>query len=195
MININLVPPKIKDKIKKAKKTANIFGIALVVVIFISVLSVLARAADYMVLKPALVDANKQLEKSQDELKTFLSLQNQAATINDRISIANTIEEKRARWSQITQDLINSVPQNIQFVSLQADAEKSPNFVLQGNANSEREIITFKNKLETSNFFKNIAFKSSSTSNLSTETEKSITFSLEFDLSKLFYNPNQKENQ
>lgn len=197
MINLNLVPVEIKDKIKEAKKTASIFGIALVIVIFLSVASALVRAANFMVLKPALTGVNDQVTKSQNELKTFLNLQNQAATINDRIGVAAKIEEKRARWSQITQDLINSVPQNIQFISLQANADKSPNFVLQGNTNSEREVIAFKNKLEKSTFFKNVAFKSSSSSNTgssspsssTTATTKIITFALEFDLSQLFYNP------
>jgi len=201
MISINLVPPEIKDKIKEAKKTASIFGVALVIVIFLAVASALVRAANYMVLEPALTSVNNQVATSQNELKEFLSLQNQAATINDRMSIASKIEEKKARWSQITQDLINSVPQNIQFVSLTANAEKSPNFVLQGKTNSEREVIAFKDKLEKATFFKNVAFKSSTTTNPSdnpsttAETQKIISFALEFDLSKLFYDPNQKENK
>lgn len=202
MININLVPPEIKDKIKASKKTASMFGVAFVIVIFLAVAGALIRAANYMVLEPALKEVNNQVAQSQNELKSFLDLQNQASTINDRIAVANKIEEKRARWSQITQDLINSVPQNVQFVSLTANTDKSPNFTLQGKTNSEREVIAFKNKLEKSTFFKNVVFKNSSTSDTGSsnpsatpaDTQKLITFTLEFDLSKLFYDPNQKEN-
>lgn len=200
MININLVPPEVKNKITAAKKTASHFGIAIVVVIFIGVASALVKAADYMVLEPALTQVKTEVNQSQNELKDYLNLQNQAAAINDRMNIATKINEKRAHWSEITQDLINSVPQNIQFVSVTANAEKTPNFVLQGKAASERDIIAFKDKLDASSFFNNVYFKSSTSSlpsaSVSGTTEtKSILFSLEFDLAKLYYDQNQKENK
>lgn len=194
MININLVPASIKDKIKEARKTADTFSFALVILIIFTVASVLVKAADQMVLRPSLDEVKAQITKSNAELTKYTDLADQAKKINDRVNIAAKIEERKAQWSQITQDLINSVPQTIQFVSLTADATKSPNFVLQGETTTEQEVVLFKDKLDKSTFFKNVAFKSSTTTNPSTtdkaSTDKTITFSLEFDLSKLFYTPN-----
>lgn len=198
MFSINLVPIEIKDKILAARHAASTLSIAIICVIVFIVMGIIANIANTTVLEPNLIDAKDQLAKSNAQLAQFDTYQKQALTINDRVKVASQIDEKRARWSAIIQDLISSVPQTVQFTSLAASADKSPNFILSATTDSERNIILFKDKLESSAFFKNVAFKSSTSApnsgattgstDTTTTTTKKVSFSLEFDLEQLFNN-------
>lgn len=206
MLNINLVPREIKDKIAQARYSANVFSICLVAVFLVIVLGILAMAANTMVLEPGLATVKEDIGQNANELAAFTKLENKALFLNDRAKVSLEIEQKRPLWSQIVQNLINSVPQEVQFSSLTVDVSKSPNFVVSGYAKNERDIISFKDKLEASEFFKNVAFKSASAENTPVQTtplpataptdgtqpitaaptEKRVSFSLEFDLEKYF---------
>lgn len=174
-VNINLVPTEIKTKIAIAKQSANIFSICLVVVFLLAVLGGLSLAANAMLLTPNLQLAKDETQKNTIALKAFSDLGAKALFINDRAKMANAIEQKRPYWSQILQDLINDVPQSIQFGSLDVNMANSPNFVLEGFAKTERDIINFKDKLDKSIFFKNVAFKSSATELKPVVTPPAIT--------------------
>lgn len=182
MININLLPFSAKTKTLEAKKTANIFSICLVIVLFFFLFCFIAFEIDG-ILKLNLSNTNADITKANSSLKSYDNLQNEALFINDRAKLSTSLEAKRAMWSVILQNLINSVPSDVQFVSLSADTIKSPNFILQGKTTSQREVIKFKDKLDNSDFFKNVNFKSSSVA--SSGDTQTINFSLEFDLERL----------
>jgi len=192
-LNINLVPAEIKSKIAVAKKSANVFSICLVAVFLLAVLGGLSLAANSILLEPNLKLAKEETQKNINALKFFSDLEKKALFINDRAKMAATIEQKRPYWSQVLQNLINNVPQSVQFASLEVNITNSPNFVLEGLTKTERDIINFKDKLEKSDFFKNVAFKSSAVENKpatadqtaeATPAEQRLRFSLEFDLEK-----------
>ena len=182
MININLLPPEIKLKIKKGRQSANIFAICLVVIVVLVVVGVILSSLKSAILQPQFETTKTQIDKANSDLENFNKLEAQALFINDRAKIAKTLEEKRPVWSQILQDMINSVPQDVQFVSLAVDLDKSPNFVLQGNTTSERQVILFKDKLENSKFFKDVTFKSSSKAGEQPGQTNLLNFTLEFNL-------------
>jgi len=204
MININLLPPEIKKKIHQAKKTADVFSICLIVFLVVIVGTFLLTAAKKQYFDPGLETNQQGIQKVMAELANYKQFETQALLLNERAQIATKIEEKRPVWSQIIQDLINSVPTTVQFTSFQAGTDKSPNFVLSGTTTSEREIIKFKEKLDESDFFKNVAFKSSSTTQQTATTPTGttptpeaqpqgpkVTFSLEFDLEQYFAKPKE----
>ena len=66
--------------------------------------------------------------------------------------------------------------------NLTAKSSKTPNFILQGNTTTEREIIKFKEKLEASSFFKDVTFKSSNLTAGEKDTPGKLQFALEFNL-------------
>jgi len=181
MVNINLLPPENKLKVKQAKQSANIFSICLVVVILLGVSSFILKALKNDLLQPELDNTQKQIETQKAQLSSYNDLENKALLINDRGQLASQVGSQKAYWSQILQDLVNDVPTNVQVSSLTADLSKSPNFVLQGVTDSDRDAIKFKDKLESSSFFKDVNFKSSTTSQDQTSSQK-LTFSLEFNL-------------
>lgn len=180
MININLLPPAIKLKIKKYKQSANILSICLVVVIVTLVTGGLLQVYRSGILQAGLENEKSKLETLNNKLKDYNNVQQKAVFINDRAELATSTQKNKPAWSQIIQDLINAVPSNVQVTSLSSDLTKNPNFLLQGLTDSERDAIKFKDKLESSTYFKDVSFKSSSKS--SDEAESKLNFSLEFNL-------------
>ena len=182
MININLLPPESKLKIKQAKQSANVFSICLVVIIVFAVSSFIISEVNKSLLNPELDTLKSQITGENSKTDTYTALEQKALFINERSQLATQINNQKPYWSQIIQELINSVPINVQFVSLTADISKAPNFVLQGNTVSERDAIKFKEKLEASKFFKDVAFKSSTNVPGATGADQKLNFSLEFNL-------------
>lgn len=181
MINLNLLPPEIKQKLKKTKQSASIFGICLVVIIGFVVINFLLFQYKVSFLQAQLDTDKTDIVTANKGLKNYDDLQKKALFLNDRAKVVTTIQSSHAAWSPILQDMINDAPSNVQFVSLIADPVKAPNFVLQGATVSERDAIKFKDKLESSSFFKDIVFKSSTTTKAEGADNK-LTFTLEFNL-------------
>lgn len=182
MININLLPPELKLKRIEAKKNASLISFCIVIVIIFAAIGIVANAIKQTV-KTSLDATHNSLKTNTSQLEENKNLQDLALLINDRWKTTEVINQNRVIWSQALQDLANSVPVDVQFENLSINTEKSPNFILQGNTTTEREIIKFKEKLENSAYFKNVNFKSSSLGQ-SQEEDKKLKFTLEFDLEK-----------
>lgn len=181
MININLLPPELKLKRIAAKRNASLISICLVIVIVFAILGIIARSLESTI-KTNLSATKSDVEKGTGQLDEYKDFQELALIINDRAKTADEIGKNRVLWSQSLQDLANSAPGDVQFENLTANIEKSPNFILQGNTTTEREIIKFKEKLENSVFFKNVTFKSSSLNEAKEGSPQKLKFTLEFDI-------------
>lgn len=182
MVNINLLPPELKLKRINAKRNASLLSVCLVIFLVFAVAGIIARSLETTI-KTNLDAAKSEVEKNNINLDEYKDLQDLALSINDRSQAADEINKNRVFWSQALQELANSAPNDVQFENLTANAEKSPNFILQGNTTTEREIIKFKEKLENSPFFKNVSFKSSSLNQGQNQTEaQKLSFTLEFDI-------------
>jgi len=182
MININLLPPELKLKRIEVKRNASLLSFCIVIVVIFAVIGIVAKALEQTV-KTGLDTARNSIGTNTSELEENKNLQEIALLINDRWKTTEKINKNRVIWSQVLQDLANSVPVDVQFENLSVNIEKSPNFILQGNTTTEREIIKFKEKLENSAYFKNVNFKSSSLGQ-SQEEDGKLRFTLEFDLEK-----------
>lgn len=182
MININLLPPELKLKRIEAKRNASLLSFCIILVIIFAVIGIIANAFEETV-KANLDSTRDGIEINTSQLEENKNLQDLALLINDRWKTTEVINQNRVIWSQTLGELANSVPVDVQLDNLSVNSEKSPNFILQGNTTTEREIIKFKEKLENSGYFKNVNFKSSSLGQ-NQEEDKKLKFTLEFDLEK-----------
>ena len=180
MVNINLLPPELKLKRIAAKRNASLISISLVIVIVFVVAGIISRSLESTIISN-LDSLKSQVERNNVNVDNYKDLKDLALLINDRSKSADEINQKRVLWSQVLQELANNTPEDVQFENITGNTDKSPNFILQGNTTTEREIIKFKEKLENSSMFKNVSFKSSS---LGQENEQNgkISFTLEFEL-------------
>lgn len=181
MININLLPAELKLRRIQAKRNASLIGICIVITLIVVVIGIIGRSLEATI-KERLSLAKTDIEKNTGQLDEFKDLQDLTLLINDRALVTDKINETRVIWSQVVQELANCAPADVQFENLTANAAKAPNFILQGNTTTEREIIKFKEKLENSPFFKNVTFKSSSLEEAKEQTKAQLNFTLEFDL-------------
>ncbi|MFA6493087.1 MAG: PilN domain-containing protein [Patescibacteria group bacterium] len=184
MININLLPPELKYQRIVAKRNASLMTVCIVIIFIAIIIGVISKSLQSTV-ETYLSSTKNNIQKNSESLDRYQDLQNLAVFINDRWQTTQGIEKKHVYWSQVLQELSNSAPSDVQFESLVATTEKTPNFVLQGNTTTEREIIKFKEKLEATSFFKNVSFKSSSLSPDETTPDTKVNklkFTLEFDL-------------
>lgn len=182
MININLLPPEIKLKEKKAKQSASVFGFCLIIVILLGVVTSLLNTYKQNLLQPQLDSYNADITKANSGLTNFNELQNKALLINDRDKLSSTIQNSQSPWSQILMNLSNTVPTDVQIISLSADLTKSPNFSLQATTTNENGTIKFKDKLSNSTSFKDVVFKSSTVTSNTSGTQNIVNFTLEFNL-------------
>ena len=183
MININLLPPELKMQRISAKRNASLIGLCVTLVIIFAILGIIARALE-STFETYLSSAKNNIEKDTSGLEQYQDLQDLALLINDRWQTTQAIGKNRTIWSQVLQDLNNNAPSDVQFENLVIDNDKTPNFVLQGNTTTEREIIKFQDKLKASAYFDNVTFKSSSLSTSDTQKEQRLKFNLEFNLKK-----------
>ena len=185
MININLLPPEIKAKIKQKKQAANVFSICLVIVIIVIVISVLFRSFQETIFKSRLDGLQSEITKANSDLGNYKDLEKETAFLNNRSVLSTQIEKDNPYWSVILPDLISSVPSDVQVTSLTVDLGKTPNFVLAATTVNEREAIKFKEKLENSKYFKDVAFKSATITPGNPADPAAggqLTFNLEFNL-------------
>jgi len=180
MININLLPPELKLRRIEAKRNASLISVCIVLTIIVLAIGIIGRSFEATI-KDNLLVAKTEIEKNTSHLDEYKELQELALLINDRALATDEINETRVIWSQVIQELANCAPADVQFNNLTAKADKSPNFILQGNTTTEREIIKFKEKLENSLVFKNVVFKSSSLKEEPGQPQK-LNFTLEFEI-------------
>lgn len=164
-----------------AKRNASLISVCFVCVIVVLAIGIVGKSLQTTI-EGSLNQTKKGIEEEGKALEQYQELQDIALFINDRWQATTKIDQDRVYWSQVITDLLNCVPIDVQFENLVINSDKAPNFVLQGNAKTERDIIKFKEKLENSIFFQNVAFKSSTLSKEQQEQSDKLNFTLEFDL-------------
>ncbi len=183
MININLLPSELKAKRAADKKNASLISVCFIIVLIVIALGIIAQSFKETIASN-LGNLTNNTEKSDTLSDNDQKLEEMALMINDRWQTLQVIGKDRVIWSQVLQDLNNSVPLDVQLENMIVNIAKSPNFIIQGNTINEREIIKFKEKLENSPFFKNVSFKSSSIQKDTADQSEKLKFTLEFDLEK-----------
>ncbi len=187
MISINLLSPELKLARIEAKRNASMVSICIVLIIVVIAITIIGQSLKSTV-TGYLSGATGDVQKNTDQLNESNDIQDLAYIINDRAKTTDQINEKRVIWSQVLQELSNSAPSNLEFKFINANNKKIPNFVLQGSTTTEREIIKFKEKIENSQFFRNVNFKSSNLQKAEEGKPERLDFTLEFDLEKTSVN-------
>lgn len=176
MLNINLIPPTIKLKIKQIKQAVRALrvGILFIILFILANIASTVISSNYYTQK---LQANiDKISKESANLTQFDPYKKQAIEINERVKIASQIDAKRVKWSQVLENLNNLTPQSIGYDKIKTMSEKSPNITLIAQSDSEINIVLLQDKLKKSGFFKNISLK-----NTAGQTS-TIPFALEFDL-------------
>lgn len=143
MINLNLIPEKLKKEIE-FKKLLSFINKAIVILIVILLLYLLAFLAGKYI-----------LSKHYQETKDSFVLTNQGEdtvtnnldTINKEINFIHTIQADRVVWSKLIYDIGLTNNSGINIESLSLNKEKK-NINIRGEAKTREELLKFKTALE-----------------------------------------------
>lgn len=178
-MTINLLPPKLKQEkeFKKISKTVVLFLSFLFLILIGFTASI--YFADQQVKGKSRNDNDKISEEEASLLK-LKPIETKVNIINSKLDKISQIDSKRAYWSVLIKDLAGDTPQKVQIKTLSAD--KNTNRIdITGSAQTRRDIAAFKEKLEASNYFKNVTFY---TSSLETQSNE-YTFTMSCELENL----------
>jgi len=149
---INLLPPEIKQKEKLASKVYAVISLYTVAASLIA----LACAGVWtyrFILENSLLDKQGQLASLETASKTNAELLDRAAFIKSRLTNQANYQDE-IDWAELLGKLASYTPTSIQLTDLSINSSTaSATLGLNGLANSRRDIILFKDKLNSSKEF------------------------------------------
>lgn len=174
---INLIPPQLKKE-KAIQKKIGYLSIGL-----ISLLSLIAAATLLMYIYNqfalgTVVNLRSETEATKKGSEQYASVENKINQTNAKLKKLEGIDKKRVLWSNVLTELANTAPAQVQLKNVSFDQETGK-VLLTGSAGNRMAIANFKDKLETSNYFKNVFFSSSSLNEATTDYSFSLTAELE----------------
>jgi len=181
-MEINLIPPKLKEAKKQAEKAAYLCFICVSLLgLFFYGLFVL-EIADY-ILSRHINTLTLQTQSENQELNKLRKIEEKAKSLNESLKMVEGLITSRVSWSEILSQLFALVPKSLQINGLSLKAEGASSQVsLSGQAANLEDIVAFKEKIEGSPFFKSPEL--SAISQTGSNEKKSYSFSLTFLIEK-----------
>lgn len=162
MLEINLLPPDVKEKLKKTQNTPYIFYSSILFVLILIILTLYFSQNKNNTAKLALAENQETITKNKVALQNFNTLQQDIIFLNDRFILANTIKNSQTAWSDDLQVILDATPNDLQISSMDIDLTKDPNFILKVTTSNNQSIATFEHNLDKSAFFRNVIRKNNS---------------------------------
>ena len=154
MPQINLLPEKEKEKITSKRSSVYLSSLIMPIIVFIMVVAVLLFILiQYLNLNSKQFDS--QISETQIQKGKLIEIKKQVDEFNTILGLVKQLSQYKIDWTNILSNLASQTPQKMQITKFYVDP-KSPNKIkISGFADSYREIMLFKEKLEASEQFKN----------------------------------------
>ena len=178
MSTLNLIPPQIKSAENNKKIFSLIFS-AFFILILIAVIAYGALFTINYLTKNEIAEANERLAEENAKLKNLEQVEKDVNEINAKLQKIASLQKDRVLWSQVLTDLNHDTPEQLVMDSFTVTT-KDNKVTISGSAETRRDIAKLQEKLNSSNFFTNIAFNTSSFA----ESEGMYTFTMNGELKK-----------
>ena len=156
MININLLPPQIKEDILYSKRNAVLKKI-LNKIIFLLIFFILVFSITYILLLNKINLLQVDTRKEEENLKSFGSLEENAGKLKEKLDQIKKIEEEYPHWTTFLDELYSKMPSDIIYMSeITASKEESDRIEIKGSSTTKQSIANFRKALEESDKFENI---------------------------------------
>jgi len=119
-----------------------------------------------------------KIEEQQAQIKKYAELEAKVTKANSKIEQLKKATKNKIAWSAILLNLASCTPAEVQIKTASSSSNEYK-VALTGNAVTRRDIARFKEKLEQSEYFKNVVFTSSSLNSESNNYNFSLTAELE----------------
>ncbi|MFH1368254.1 MAG: PilN domain-containing protein [Elusimicrobiota bacterium] len=180
MIRINLLSP---ENIKKEEPKEIIVLAVIIMCIFvlIGLFKYFALLGAYSGLQTDINNAQKNLSKYEDIVKQVETLQATKAVLETKKNVINTLMEKRLVYPKMMEDLLQLLPTNVWFTSLNTTIQPdlSMRLDLQAQSLDVYSIADMITALSASGYFSNVEIGAISTSG---DAKKPVsTFTINFN--------------
>jgi Tfp pilus assembly protein PilN len=183
MINLNLLPPEIKEQqaqVKKNKQILNAFVYSIVALLFVG----FAFLGLTYYFNAKLENTNRELGEKEKSVKKYGDIEDRAKKVTERIDTVKRIIDGTNLWSSLIEEIQKIMPDGISLSSIRIDAAATNRNTISGYAVSKKEVAALRDAMEKSDKIEYVDIESSTTifdSGLKREVEN---FSLTFSLSK-----------
>jgi len=177
-MTINLIPPKFKKE-RAIKRTFGIviFGFVALGLMVIAVTAIFLLSNVFA--QNDIKNINMKIQDQQATILKYKELEDDINSTNGKLKKLDSLSSKKIFWSMVLTDLANSTPEKIQITNFSI-SQITAKGTLNGIAETRRDIAKFKEKLEASNYFKNVGFSASSYQEAT--NDYTYTMSLEIEL-------------
>lgn len=183
MINVNLLPPELKEEIAQAKKNAKSLSFLKKLFLVLVVIGFLIGLT-FAFLNFQTKSVITQLTKEEKEIDKFGSLADNAKKISERLSTIKSIDQNTNKWSSVVEEIQKTVPEGVYLTQIKMDAAPKSRNQLAGSASSKKEVASFREAMEKSNKFEFVDIESSTTTLNQVTKKEAENFTITFSLSK-----------
>jgi len=181
MINVNLLPPDIKEEISQARKNRQVqlnywksLGL-----LFLMVIIVAGSAYLFIQKKETL---SNRLTAAQASIDEYSNIEVRAAKDSAKLTKLKGILGSSNKWSGVLEEINRLMPASIILNNLDLDSAKSTRQTISGDAPNRDAVIKFRDDLEASKMFNYVDIDMTTTAtdqSGSTKENFTISFSLE----------------
>ena len=181
MINVNLLPPDMKDEITMAKRNRrSVSNYWKTLWIVILVAAIFAGSAYWLWQRAKSYDAG--LTQAQEAVDEYKNLEVKASKEQDKLTKIKAILSGSNKWSNVLSELDRIKPAGVAMTNLRLDAAKNSRQSITGDAPSRDTVIAFKDALEASKLFRYVDIDSTVTKTSSDGSGVGENFVISFSL-------------
>lgn len=152
MSGINLLPPELKQETKRAKLNTLVVT-ACLYLLLLFLFGSIALESGSRLLSVKLSQKELEIRKVEGEIENFKDVEESTRSLNDVLQVVGELEKNQVFWSSVLREIAVSTPARLKITNLVVTTQKSPNFNINGEADSPREAAKFREKLEASPYF------------------------------------------
>ena len=152
MIRLNLLPPEIKKEINYAKKNAKIINN------LAYVLCALAILAGFFIILAVAIGGKHDVFATEKKYATALieqkaKIEQSGNDLAIRLNLIKKIKASRTNWNELLTKIAESTPPGVRLQSIEINNNSKNRSTVMGFANTDRDIVLFRDLLTSTNKF------------------------------------------
>lgn len=181
MNRLNLLPPEIKGEIRFAKKNAKLINyltlflsLCIILIAFFLVLAIVIRDQENI--------AKIERDFSADLVQDKMDIKQKSSDLASRLALIKKLKGERTDWDTILKKIADNTPSGLQLQSVQMTNNQKTRATISGIANSDKDVVLFKDLLTNSGIFKYVDIESITENGTSTSGSVKKLFVLTFTI-------------
>jgi Tfp pilus assembly protein PilN len=161
MIKVNLLPPHLQEKGKKAKKNALALVLAIIIILITSG-GIIVLFGFQHTLNTEVNKIKKDLQAQEEKNVSYSEIEQKVSSLNNKLNAIKSLQQNRIYWSSLLKELALCTPTDVQITQFSVSKQEQERKIsVKGIASSRRSVMKLKEELSVSTYFKAVDFVSS----------------------------------